>query len=887
MWWQSPWILFPERRYIVILLISLLFMQDPVLPLMYFFPSLGSSARLHVTADALMGIGVNCTLFVYLCLFHSFRFHTASVTRKRAEHQRKYFQLRHAAKYVIDGDSLDKEENEEAINEYITDYYDRHGNTDGTAYPRHLRLESDPFSSNWADFLFGKLLLLFLGIASVIVTAYCRFPPGIKDVTETSETTINHYKTAYVASIVTQFFSSLIWIFLIIHAALESGRKLRAEPFLSTRPAQLAYRVLFAHITLGFTALAVSFALSIYRLLQKWSLQGRNATFHSPTALGVDQTSNLEVILRVLTQVARQFPYSGTAASIGSGRILFATVSILITAFIFLPAHILDDEIDDPEKKLLLGKMGAIQEKVVEKRRLRRDKRLVVHLARDTRTWRVFPLAIKQTVESSTLLQEKGFQIYGSLRTQSNNVKERGVVSIGPYTPVFCLELACWLNEASWQAYYTPEALSNDKTYSSDKMNLESIGLRLEGAVRDEATGTQSYVATNIAPQVDGEEDSIIVVAFRGTANAVNVKTDFRARQVALLDQLSGAGSSPFRIYPDRLEIYDSDGWIWDTPNLRTTSDLSTFVTPSQGCLPYHYKRSKSTPFDTVKQGAEAILKATPVAKDTFPCVHEGFQDVYTLIRRRVLDILLPVLQRQFAKALERANGNDDEPLALPKIYCTGHSLGGALAQFLGLDLANNCELFLKVNSNSSDLFPEDQVFNLPTPSSMASKSWSFDSNLDPDEAPEELRLQPPIAVYSYGQPRVGNKPFSRFYKQRVPHTFRVVNEGDAITSMPNFVFCRGTYKHAGLEVLLDEGLTGNILVGPTVVETMFRFHEMRTNMVAHTMARYRDCLECAFEQHELTAYYQGHSGVQSDSHKSDPSTAIPDWMTQVRQSHR
>lgn len=82
----------------------------------------------------------------------------------------------------------------------------------------------------------------------------------------------------------------------------------------------------------------------------------------------------------------------------------------------------------------------------------------------------------------------------------------------------------------------------------------------------------------------------------------------------------------------------------------------------------------------------------------------------------------------------------------------------------------------------------------------------------------ERLSLQPPIAVYTYGQPRVGNRAFSRLYKQRVPHTFRVTTEGDPITALPH-AFCSGIYKHAGLEVVLDEGLTGNTLVGPTVVE--------------------------------------------------------------------
>ena len=63
-------------------------------------------------------------------------------------------------------------------------------------------------------------------------------------------------------------------------------------------------------------------------------------------------------------------------------------------------------------------------------------------------------------------------------------------------------------------------------------MRLDVIGLQLEGYVYDERTSTQAYIATNSAAQVDGEEDSVIVVAFRGTSDATNVKTDFRVRQV-------------------------------------------------------------------------------------------------------------------------------------------------------------------------------------------------------------------------------------------------------------------------------------------------------------------------------------------------------------------
>jgi hypothetical protein len=409
--------------------------------------------------------------------------------------------------------------------------------------------------------LFLKLLLLLVGISSVISTAYCRFPPDDDDVAGLSDEMLERYRTAYVISILVQLAVLLVWMYLILVSAMETGRQLRTEPFLSTRPAQLAYRILFAHMSLGFTALAASFFFNLSQVLTKWSLNNPESDSVHHLVAYQEDLSHTETMIRVLSEVARQFPYSGTAASVGSGRILFATVSILITAFIFLPAHILEEEDD-----YLLEKKGAIQEnkiyeqrrlrrdkrlavqesKIHEQRRLRRDKRLVVHLAKESKTWRVFPIPIQQRSSIISMLQDDSFQLYRDMHREDGNAHGRGVVSKGPYTPLFCLELACWLNEASWQAYYSPAGISPSKRGAPGGMNLEGLGLRLEGAVFDEVTDTQVYVATNIAPQVDGEEDSIIVISFRGTNSASNLQTDFRSRQVSAEFVSSYFGSISF-----------------------------------------------------------------------------------------------------------------------------------------------------------------------------------------------------------------------------------------------------------------------------------------------------------------------------------------------------
>lgn len=408
--------------------------------------------------------------------------------------------------------------------QYADNFYDIYGDIDGSVSNNH-RLQNDPCGDGWADFLLVKLLLVFVGVASVITTARCRFPAVTTGSLTLDEQSLDWYRKLFVVSSIVNFLILLIWLFSIVKAAIVTGKHLRGEKFLSTRPVQLAMRIIFAHVTLGFAVLAVAFCLNMHKLLTKWSLDDTGIRTQA------EDVSQLETAVRVLSQVALTFPYSGTAASVGGGRVFFATVSILITAFIFLPAHVLEEDEDDPTDHQGAFRKVALQEKLQEQRRLKRDKRLVVRLAKEAKTWRIFPLPIDQS-SPTKMLEDNVFQLYKDLH-RDGNIRERGLVSRGPYTPVFCLELACWLNEASWQAYYSPPGISlKTAGVSPGGMNLESLGLTLEGAVYDDITDTQVFVATNFAPQVDGEEDSTIVISFRGTASASNLQTDLRSKQV-------------------------------------------------------------------------------------------------------------------------------------------------------------------------------------------------------------------------------------------------------------------------------------------------------------------------------------------------------------------
>lgn len=188
----------------------------------------------------------------------------------------------------------------------------------------------------------------------------------------------------------------------------------------------------------------------------------------------------------------------------------------------------------------------------------------------------------------------------------------------------------------------------------------------------------------------------------------------------------------------------------------------------------------------SVSSGAKAIIRATPMARQALPCVHEGFLQNYSKVRRQLIEAILAVLKRQVDKALERCKsgirntkGVSAEPFTLPKIYITGHSLGGSLAQLLALDLASNCEILIEqsqktelcraISNPSQSSFDNEEDDAISESSDAVRDFWLGGQSLKyPDEpAGKVMRLCPPIAVYSYGQPRVGrcitNAPVYKF----------------------------------------------------------------------------------------------------------------------------
>ncbi|CAK7327354.1 unnamed protein product [Dovyalis caffra] len=128
--------------------------------------------------------------------------------------------------------------------------------------------------------------------------------------------------------------------------------------------------------------------------------------------------------------------------------------------------------------------------------------------------------------------------------------------------------------------------------------------------------------------------------------------------------------------------------------------------------------------------------------------VHSGFLSAYDSVRIRIISII---------KLLIGDTYNGAEPPFKWHVYVTGHSLGGALATLLALELS------------SSQLVKHGAIS---------------------------------VTMYNFGSPRVGNKKFAEVYNQKVKDSWRVVNHRDIVPTVPRLM----GYCHVAQPVYLAAG---------------------------------------------------------------------------------
>jgi len=202
-------------------------------------------------------------------------------------------------------------------------------------------------------------------------------------------------------------------------------------------------------------------------------------------------------------------------------------------------------------------------------------------------------------------------------------------------------------------------------------MRLDSIGLKLERFIEDEDTDTHVYVASNVSAQVEGEEDTIIVVSFRGSASKTNVQTDLEFEQVPLGEDIVSSVPA-FILTPGNPVEMNKNVWKPRAGSRSLFNEVSTTAAASSS-LDHDVNHFTNA----VSVGAKAVLRATPVARHTLPCVHKGFLTNYNRVRHELIEAIVAVLKRQLDNVVaSNRNSSPGEPLALPKIYLTGHSLG-------------------------------------------------------------------------------------------------------------------------------------------------------------------------------------------------------------------
>lgn len=217
--------------------------------------------------------------------------------------------------------------------------------------------------------------------------------------------------------------------------------------------------------------------------------------------------------------------------------------------------------------------------------------------------------------------------------------------------------------------------------------------------------------------------------------------------------------------------------------------------------------------FDLLRRAFRHVKRRAPrfLRPLTAPQIHSGFWIAYSTVRERVHTVVRTELLREPADLL-----------------VTGHSLGGSLATLCAVDLSIHTvarlnKHFLSLRKHQAFMY-EAHNHHLK-PAQFLINPWHVH-----------------VSMYNIGSPRVGNGAFAAFYDRHVPDSFRIVVDGDLITSTPF------AYTHIGTEIIID-GLddSGSIIIDPSFVERQFRVRN-KTSLACHGTDSYQAGVQSVLE---------------------------------------
>lgn len=170
---------------------------------------------------------------------------TAEIARRRFDQHRRVLELRKATRHITPSGEVEDNGQWSRVRWYYEEYGDVDGG--GTAYSMSLRMKHDTNSDSFIEFMFPKITLLLIGIAASVTAAASRFPMSdsgsMSEAMQLNPDRFGSGSKVYVVSSIVQLIVIQIWCIFICYTSFVTGERLRREPFLSTRPAQLAFRV--------------------------------------------------------------------------------------------------------------------------------------------------------------------------------------------------------------------------------------------------------------------------------------------------------------------------------------------------------------------------------------------------------------------------------------------------------------------------------------------------------------------------------------------------------------------------------------------------------------------------------------------------------------------
>ncbi|XP_024521809.1 uncharacterized protein LOC9643578 [Selaginella moellendorffii] len=189
--------------------------------------------------------------------------------------------------------------------------------------------------------------------------------------------------------------------------------------------------------------------------------------------------------------------------------------------------------------------------------------------------------------------------------------------------------------------------------------------------------------------------------------------------------------------------------------------------------------------------------------------VHSGFLTAYDSVRHRLLSIIK-------ASITSRNDEAGDAELSKWHIYITGHSLGGALATLLAMDLSKTMFKHKGVN----------------------------------------------LSMYNFGSPRVGNRAFADQYNKVIKDSWRIVNHRDIIPTVPRLM----GYCHVAQAIYLsslektselEEDVIGEATPGGIVGEFLKGEKQLINKLIQTEIAMLRTLRDgTALMQHMEDFYY-------------------------------